>query len=393
VRVVAEALDVRCDVDTWLCLTCGLAYNHPQPDAAVLERFYASQFRDLFVATSGEGARMPAEGSRLDQVRWLERVVGDLRGRRVLEIGCYDGLLLRLLAERGAHVLGVEPSEAASRHARERGLDVRTATLEAADLPRASFDLVVASHVLEHLRDPHAALSRCRELVTPSGALFVEVPNVLRPRVENVVNFFTFDHLFHFSPRTLRGLARACGFEQLCVDDDFPFPAFRWLGRAAPAAEHPAAFLRLPPAVEECRRAAQGYVTRRERFIANLRARLAGPLAEWSARNARVAVYGAGFHTEYLLKETSLGTARIVGLVDGNPAKQGLRLWGHAVHAPERLPELAPDAIVISSYDFQEEMVARVRALLADATPPLLTFYDRPTAFSTFARAGAAAAS
>lgn len=386
-RVVAEDVDAAWDIDTWLCLSCSLVFAHPQPDAALLDRFYAAQFRDLSVAGDPGSSRVPAEGSRLDQAAWIEARLGGLHGARVLEIGCYDGHLLHLLAGRGARVVGLEPSATASAHARSRyGLDVRTCSLETAALPGGSFDLVLLSHVLEHLRDPRLALARCRELVKTGGALFVEVPNVLRPRFASVVDFFTFDHLFHFSPYTLGRLAGDRGFRAVCVDEEFPFPAFRWLGRAeermAPAPD-PGAAAR---AVEAARRAVTNYAAERQAFVSLLRRRLEAPLARWRASGARVVVYGAGFHTEHLLRETDLASANIVALVDGNPKKQGRMLHGYRVFAPEDLPALAPEVVVVSSFDFQDEIVSTVQRVLRARPPAVLTFYQEPQAFSTFRR-------
>lgn len=42
----------------------------------------------------------------------LLRRLGEVRGRRVLDAGCGTGYFTRMLAERGAHVIGVEPAEA-----------------------------------------------------------------------------------------------------------------------------------------------------------------------------------------------------------------------------------------------------------------------------------------
>jgi len=378
-RILAFGREIPFDIRTQLCAHCGVAQTDPQPDAELLARFYESQERDAFVA--GEGAaRIPGEGSRRDQARHLERELGSLRNLRVLEIGCYDGFLLHLLAQRGARATGIEPSSRAAELARERhALDVRTGLFEDAELPREGFDLIVLSHVLEHMADPRGALERCRELAAPGGAIFIEVPNVLAPRVESAVDFFTFDHLFNFAPATLAPLLRACGFEPCAVDADFPFPAFRML---ATASEPAAAALAAPNACAgSVREAIRCYASQRDAFVAHLRSRVDGAIAGWRTKRFRVAIYGAGYHTECLLDATALRTADVVALVDGNPAKQGTRVLGLPVVSPQELAALRPDAVVISSYDFQDEMVATLRAVgLGDV--PTLTFYDRIQAFS-----------
>jgi SAM-dependent methyltransferase len=135
-------------------------------------------------------------------------------GRRLLERGCGAGAQLKVLAELGWDVTGVELGEDAARFARERlGLDVRQGSLESARLPSASFDVVVASHVLEHLPDPAAAAAEIARVLKPGGRLYAAVPNggALEARVFG--SRWAWEaphHLHHFTPASLgRVLERA----------------------------------------------------------------------------------------------------------------------------------------------------------------------------------------
>ncbi|HXF95825.1 MAG TPA: class I SAM-dependent methyltransferase [Gemmatimonadales bacterium] len=98
---------------------------------------------------------------------------------RLLDLGCGDGTILYLARRDGWEVRGVElfPEQAAL--LRERlGLPV-----EASDITRyggdpASCDVVVLTHVLEHLPDPVAALRKIRDLLKPGGVGVLEFPNI-----------------------------------------------------------------------------------------------------------------------------------------------------------------------------------------------------------------------
>ncbi len=376
-RIPCEGEQVPFDIQTELCTTCGAVATRPPPPADLLAAFYAGQERDAFIPDAER--RVPGEGSRRDQAAWLEAELGCLQGLHVLEIGCYEGFLLQLLRERGAVVQGIEPSlRAATLGSQRWGVPIEAGRFEDAVLPEGQFDLIVLSHVLEHLLDPRDTLERCHGLLAPGGSLFVEVPNVLEPRVGSAVDFFTFDHLWNFSPAVLGALYRACGFEPGALADDFPFPAFRLLGSRVATTEP----LRVPAdTVDEVREVVRAYGRDRAEFVARLRRRIDDELPHWEAERSRVAIYGAGTHTQCLLDATALGRANLVALVDGNPAKQGTELYGLPVVSPEGLDALRPDAIVISSYDFQNEMVARLEGLgLGDL--PRVTFYPRVQAFS-----------
>jgi SAM-dependent methyltransferase len=101
--------------------------------------------------------------------------------RRVLDLGCYDGAFTaRVGAAAGAQQLaGVELLEEHARHARARGVDITIADLEAPlPLPDASFDLVHANQVIEHLRHTDRFLCEARRLCTPGGLVIISTNNL-----------------------------------------------------------------------------------------------------------------------------------------------------------------------------------------------------------------------
>lgn len=109
----------------------------------------------------------------------LRAAVGDVRGLRVLELGCGTGRHTLWLAEAGAQVVGVDVSQGMLTQARLRcaGLNVQ---LQQQDLeqplpwPAQSFDLIVSALVLEHLASlPH---------------FFREVRRLLRPGARAVIS-------------------------------------------------------------------------------------------------------------------------------------------------------------------------------------------------------------
>ncbi len=104
------------------------------------------------------------------------------RGARVLEVGCSSGYVGRsLIRENGCHVTGVEVDANAAKEARANGLEVIEGSLEdaafRASLP-GGFDFVVATDVLEHLREPAAVLADFPRWLAPSGQAIIAVPNI-----------------------------------------------------------------------------------------------------------------------------------------------------------------------------------------------------------------------
>jgi SAM-dependent methyltransferase len=111
-----------------------------------------------------------------------------LSGQRVLDIGCQTGALSCVLAERGAHVTGVEPEAWVLRAAEERAagwkvpLTLQTAVGEALPFERHSFDVVCFVDVVEHCRDAHACVREIARVLAPGGVAYIYGPNRLSPQ-------------------------------------------------------------------------------------------------------------------------------------------------------------------------------------------------------------------
>jgi len=107
----------------------------------------------------------------------------DLRGKTVVDVGCGDGAFVRALAEAGADAIGVEVTEAAVAHARERDPAHRYELGGAERLPLGdkSVDVATLMRSLHHVPDPASAFGELARVVRehvwvaeplPHGAFF-----------------------------------------------------------------------------------------------------------------------------------------------------------------------------------------------------------------------------
>jgi len=103
-------------------------------------------------------------------------MLGDIRGRRVLDLGCGEGRNTRLFADRGAKVVAIDTSEALlaaarAEEAREpRGIDYRLASgSDLAIFPDTSFDVVLSTMAPMDLPDYAGCVREAARVLKPDG--------------------------------------------------------------------------------------------------------------------------------------------------------------------------------------------------------------------------------
>jgi SAM-dependent methyltransferase len=164
---------------------------------------------DLFAAAARERTATPAwiirlylsifepplgKTLRLDLVRALLRQnVCDLRGKRILDVGCGIGDLGFMLAEQGAHVVGVELDarkvESANRIARKWSFEEERLRFIAGDVTEleqmklGQFDAIFCLALLEHIQDDIGLLHQMQQMLHPAGFLMLEVPSASRKTI------------------------------------------------------------------------------------------------------------------------------------------------------------------------------------------------------------------
>lgn len=196
------------------CRSCGLTFMNPMPTQRWYDRRYESEYwRGQAKETDPqEEILRRLEKEHLRATAYLHALRTETRtlptDGRVLEIGCgAGGAVATVAAGLGWSAAGVEP-DAASRTIADRiGVRVLDAELSAVVARGERFDVVLLSHVLEHVVDPPTFLANVAEVLAPDGRLVIEVPN-------SATNDSL--HLFHpylFTRRALTTLLSDHGFE------------------------------------------------------------------------------------------------------------------------------------------------------------------------------------
>ncbi len=211
-------------VRTVACRGCGLVYLDPRLDADALGAFYRDRIYPEYRDTAGGFHERLLAASRKQAAEtfdyFVHRAGVSLRGLRLLELGCGLGDFLDLARRAGADVLGVERdgpyADFAERH--HRVPVVRSAIESLA--PAGPYDVIALFHVLEHVEDPCGVLESLHRHLAPGGRVLIEVPNFLGGARILLSEFLRVEHLYNFSPVTLREVLRKTGFRQTASEAD-----------------------------------------------------------------------------------------------------------------------------------------------------------------------------
>jgi ubiquinone biosynthesis O-methyltransferase len=198
-----------------------------------IESFY-ERIADRF-----EGLDHPADVRRRLEVVFDECLrATPLAGTRTLDAGCGYGLFSAAAAHRGAVVVSLDLGERLVARARARA-GSRGLVADACQLPVRddSFDVVIASEMLEHTPTPGRAIAELARSVTPGGLLVLTTPNrAWQPlvRAASRLRLRPFHGLENFIG--WHELERACAAASLDVLDHVgfhPWPFQLGLGRLA----------------------------------------------------------------------------------------------------------------------------------------------------------------
>lgn len=84
------------------------------------------------------------------------------------------------------------------------------------DMPIKKFDVIIMSHILEHVKNPERVLSDLKNNLSEKGILFIEVPNCETIKeLDNSIS--TQPHIYHFTKRGLEKLVEKMEYEILRI--------------------------------------------------------------------------------------------------------------------------------------------------------------------------------
>lgn len=218
------------------CNTCDLVQVDPLPQSAALNAYYTHDYRTggLYGSDTNDATTFPRDNlfyfNRGESIAELVAQVLVRRPREILDVGAGFGHVLHAFGQRfpEARRLAIEFSDVCVRHLRDIGAEAVAEPMERV-LPRLDrqFDVILLSHVFEHLLQPRQALQNLPSRLAPGGILYIEVPNIPRAALTRYLDHqwaprYDEPHITFFDLESLKHMLERCGLEVIRCDTAGP---------------------------------------------------------------------------------------------------------------------------------------------------------------------------
>lgn len=167
---------------------------------------FANQYADMVAAREEAGIEQEPIIPR------LLNIIGDVTGLEVLDAGCGEGYLARILAPRGARVTGIDISPHLIRLAQAKDVEGRI-TYRVANLSqplseyRHHFDLIASHFVLNDVSDYQGFIATLATVIKPGGRFVLSMNNPYSFIVRNALtNYFDSGKAFPYRGMVLEGI-------------------------------------------------------------------------------------------------------------------------------------------------------------------------------------------
>jgi SAM-dependent methyltransferase len=343
----------RGEIQLNFCQSCGFIYNSVFDESLIeySERYDPTQ---AFSGTFNRWHQQLAE-SLVDRY--------NLRGKRIVEIGCGKGEFLTMLCELGPNSgVGFDPAVTFERTRVPRAGETRfIQDFYSEQFADQKCDFVCCKMTLEHIAPTADFVGTVRRAVGDDArtTVFFQVPDVLRILKEQVFVDIYYEHCNYFSAGSLARLFRRAGFAVESVARDYDD---QYLMIDCRPAGDGVAMVPLPEEHDLDEIAA--LVNRFEERLPNIISRWQQLISRYRADGRRVVIWGAGSKGVAFLTTLGLGVDEVEFAVDINPHRDGcyMATTGQEIIGPSKLRQREPDVVIVMNQVYKQEVEAELES-------------------------------
>lgn len=351
--------------DVVICKVCNFCFADTIPNQAFFDEYYRLMTKKTFLLKKRlrKNAVQDSDIEGAFVVRQQQHSLSNIlrflpKQARILDVGCYTGRLLAMLKKRGyTNILGLDPSLFAVKVAKEQyGIKIILGSLfDNPDIGK--FDFIILTHVLEHIKELREFIFLLSSYLNPHGRLYIETPNahkfflaedkstVFSPDQIQPFLQFSIEHINYFSRFSILNLMQRNGFKKIFLAEESSTIAILSSVWEKESIYHDTLI----------HTSVVSYIKESYAKISPIR-KIIGQLIK---HKTPIIVWGAGLHTQFLLKNTDLIQANIHGFVDSDTAYRGAKLAGKKIYSPSYLKKVKA-SILISSRMYQEEIERQI---------------------------------
>ena len=202
------------------CRDCKIIFLSERPEKEEADKYYHQDYQP-YAARYNYLTELFIKWRTLREIDVFKKLNKNIK--EVLEVGCSFGKYLKDLRDWGNfNVVGVEISQNMAQKGQEEfNLEIKAGELLEYDFGSNRFDLIIMSHVIEHLYNSQETLKEIFKILNPQGLFLIKTPNfeTIERKIFNKywIVYEAPRHVIIFSERTLSKLLEKSGFKILKV--------------------------------------------------------------------------------------------------------------------------------------------------------------------------------
>jgi 2-polyprenyl-3-methyl-5-hydroxy-6-metoxy-1,4-benzoquinol methylase len=333
-----------------ICLSCYFVFNSPRPSLEEINKHYQED-------SSGAVYRENLEGSRsftldLERSEFIEKNCSNLEKGNFLDVGCGQGSLLKKLKIPQLKKFGLDPIQNTSNDPNDSIVFINgfieTYKVDA----DKKYDVITCISSLEHYYNPDIVFNKLKKLLVFNGILILEIPDTLNPKAQ-LAEFFSFEHLSHFTKKSLTRTLNFYGFEVIEFDKNVSIPNIRVVAKKIKNTVYKKAQKSEKSLIKDT---INTYIKTKKLEIDRLSSVINPIIDDCKMNKKKVLIYGAGDHTIHLFLHFELENY-VSSYIDSDPKKWGKKFRGKKILKPSDIKYETLVNIIISSHDYEAEIL------------------------------------